>query len=101
MAIEVRPVSPALGVEVRGADLSRPDDDEQFEVIHKALVDHNVVVIRDQQISPADHASFSRRFGELELHVLNQFLLPEQPEVLVLSNKQRQRKARRAARRGP
>ena len=88
MAIEVRPVSPALGVEVRGADLSRPDDDEQFEVIHKALVDHNVVVIRDQQISPADQASFSRRFGELELHVLNQFLLPEQPEVLVLSNKQ-------------
>ncbi len=87
MAIEVRPVSPALGAEVIGADLTRPDDDEQFEVIHKALLDHNVVVIRDQQITPADHAAFSARFGKLELHVLNQFLLPEQPEVLVLSNK--------------
>ena len=87
MAIEVRPVSPALGAEVIGADLTRPDDDAQFQTIHQALLDHNVVVIRDQDISPADHAAFSARFGELELHVLNQFLLPEQPEVLVLSNK--------------
>ena len=101
MAIEVRPVSSALGAEVIGADLSRPDDDEQFKIIHKALLDNNVVVIRDQQISPADHAAFSARFGKLELHVLNQFLLPEQPEVLVLSNKQVNGSTRRAARRGP
>ena len=88
MAIEIRPVSSALGAEVIGADLTQPDDDEQFETIRKALLDYNVVVIRDQQISPANHAAFSGRFGVLELHVLNQFLLPEQPEVLVLSNKQ-------------
>ena len=87
MAIEIRPVSPALGVEVLGADLSRPDDDEQFHTIHQALLDHNVVVIRDQRIPPADHIAFSRRFGELEHHVLRQFLLPEHPEILQIGNK--------------
>ena len=39
MAIEVRPVSAALGAEVIGADLSQPDDDEQFETIRQALLD--------------------------------------------------------------
>lgn len=85
--LEVRSLSPALGVEVRNADLSKPEDNEQFEAVHQALLDHNVVVLRDQDISPADHVAFSRRFGELEYHVLNQFLLPEHPEILQVSNK--------------
>ena len=87
MKIEVRPLSSALGAEVLGADLSHPDDDEQFALIHLALLDHNVVVVRDQKISPADHIAFSRRFGTLEHHVLQQFLLPGHPEILQLSNK--------------
>ena len=87
MAMEVRPLSTALGAEVLGADLSRPGDDQQFEVVQKALLDHNVVVIRDQQVSPMDHVTFSRRFGELEHHVLRQFLLPNYPEILLVSNK--------------
>jgi len=85
--IEVRPLSSALGAEVLGADLSHPDDDEQFSLIHTALLDRNVVVVRDQKISPADHIAFSRRFGTLEHHVLQQFLLPGHPEILQLSNK--------------
>lgn len=87
MSLEVRSLSSALGVEVLGADLSKPEDDEQFETVHQALLNHNVVVLRDQDISPADHVAFSRRFGKLEHHVLNQFLLPEHPEILQVSNK--------------
>jgi taurine dioxygenase len=87
VSLEVRSLSSALGVEVLGADLSKPEDDEQFETVHQALLNHNVVVLRDQDISPADHVAFSRRFGKLEHHVLNQFLLPEHPEILQVSNK--------------
>ncbi len=87
MRIEVRPLSTALGAEVLGADLSQPDDNAQFEVVHKALLDHNVAVVRDQDISPGDHVAFSRRFGGLEYHVLGQFLLPDHLEILQISNK--------------
>ena len=65
VSLEVRSLSSALGVEVLGADLSKPEDDEQFETVHQALLNHNVVVLRDQDISPADHVAFSRRFGKL------------------------------------
>lgn len=87
MDIEIRPLSQALGAEVIGADLSRTDDDSQLERIHQALLEHGVLAIRDQQITPEQHLAFSRRFGELEVHVLHQYLLPGHPEILLISNK--------------
>ncbi len=87
MNIEIRPLSDVLGAEVIGADLARFDDNEQFERIHQALLEHCVLAIRSQHITPAQHIAFSRRFGELEVHVLNQFLLPDHPEILLISNK--------------
>lgn len=87
MNIEIRPLSEVFGAEVIGADLARFGDDEQFERIHHALLDHSVLAIRDQQITPEQHIAFSRRFGELEIHVLDQFLLPDHPEILRISNK--------------
>lgn len=87
MDIEIRPLSQVLGAEVIGADLSRTDEDSQFERIHQALLDHGVLAIRDQQITPEQHIAFSQRFGELEVHVLHQYLLPGHPEILLISNK--------------
>ncbi len=93
MAIEIRAFSGALGAEVVGVDLSRPLDDETFERIHAAHLEHLVLAIRDQDLTPKQHIAFSRRFGELDIHVLDQFLLPAHPEILVVSNKQENGKA--------
>lgn len=87
MNIEIRPLSDVLGAEVIGADLARFDDDEQYGCIHQALLDYGVLAIRDQHMTPEQHIAFSRRFGELEIHVLDQFLLPDHPEILRISNK--------------
>jgi taurine dioxygenase len=75
-----------LGAEVLGLDLSRPLLDEDFARLHRAHLDHHVLVFRDQHITPAQQVAFSRRFGPLQIHVLRQFQLASDPEVLVISN---------------
>ena len=87
---EIRPLSDALGAEVIGLDLSAPLDDETFAVVHKAHLDHMVLVFRDQHLTPAQHIAFSKRFGDLSDHVFDQFLLPGHPEILKVSNKKRE-----------
>lgn len=83
---EVRPFDAPVGAEIVGLDISRPIDDAGFARIHRAHLDHHVLVFRDQRVSPDAHIAFSRRFGELEIHVLHQFQLPRHPEILIVSN---------------
>lgn len=75
-----------LGAEVLGLDLSRPISDNDLLRIHGAHLDHHVLVFRDQRITPRQQVEFSRRFGELQIHVLRDFQLKDHPEVLVVSN---------------
>jgi taurine dioxygenase len=85
--IEITPFEGApLGAEVTGLDLSQALADEDFKRIHRAHLDHHVVVFRDQRITPEQQISFSRRFGPLQIHVLHQFQLIGHPEILIVSN---------------
>lgn len=75
-----------LGAEVVGLDLSQPLPDDTFRQVHRAHLDHHVLVFRNARITPAQQIAFSRRFGPLQRHVLHQFALPGHPEILVVSN---------------
>ena len=75
-----------LGAEILGLDLSRPLSPRYFQRIHKAHLDHHLLVFRDQRITPQQQVDFSRRFGPLQIHVLRNFQLPSHPEVLIISN---------------
>ncbi|MYM69871.1 TauD/TfdA family dioxygenase [Pseudoduganella sp. FT55W] len=75
-----------LGAEVIGLDLNRPLPQRDFQRIHKAHLDHHLLVFRDQRITPQQQVDFSRRFGPLQIHVLRNFQLPSHPEVLIISN---------------
>ncbi|MCE0853416.1 MULTISPECIES: TauD/TfdA dioxygenase family protein [Pseudomonas] len=83
---EIRPFSGAVGAEIIGLDLARPVNAVDFARIHRAHLDHHVLVFRDQRISPDQQIAFSRRFGPLQVHVLKQFLLAGHPEILIVSN---------------
>lgn len=85
MALTVHPFAAPLGAEASGID---PHDvsDTDLEAARRALAEHGVLVLRDQRLSPADLVRFSRRFGEIEYHVLDQYWLPEEPEIYVISN---------------
>ncbi|ARP85541.1 TauD/TfdA dioxygenase family protein [Bordetella genomosp. 9] len=84
--IQIRPLPGPLGAEVLGLDLSLPLSDADFRRIHRAHLDHHVLIFRDQRITPQQQVDFSRRFGPLQIHVLRNFQLPGHPEVLVVSN---------------
>ena len=86
MTFDIRPFDAALGAEVRGVDLSRDLDDATFRAIGRAWNDHSVLLFRDQAIDETRHLAFTRRFGDLEVHVLDQYLHPEHPEILIVSN---------------
>jgi taurine dioxygenase len=75
-----------LGAEIIGLDLNRPLPQREFQRIHKAHLDHHLLVFRDQRITPQQQVDFSRRFGPLQIHVLRNFQLPSHPEVLIISN---------------
>jgi len=82
----IRPFDAPLGAEVIGLDVAQPLGDEDFAKLHRAHLDHHVLVFRDQRITPSQQVAFSRRFGPLQIHVLRQFQLPSDPEVLIISN---------------
>lgn len=84
--IEIRPIQGSFAAEVIGLDLHQPLADDDFRRIHRAHLDHHVLVFRDQRITPEQQIAFSRRFGPLQIHVLHQFQLKGYPEILIVSN---------------
>ena len=62
--IEVRPVAGALGAVVRGVDIARPLEDEVIAEVRQAFLDHLVVFIRDQKLTPQAQLAFAQRFGQ-------------------------------------
>jgi taurine dioxygenase len=81
---QVQRLGPSLGAEIHGLDLKAPMADDVFAAFEAALIEHKVLVVRDQFLTTEQHVAFSRRFGELEVHPMRpqgQF-----PEILVLDN---------------
>lgn len=86
--IAVKPLTESgFCAEVLGADLNRMEDDAQFAAVKAAHLKHGVIVVRGQTLSPATQIAFSRRFGPLAIHVLQDQLLEGYPEILLVSNK--------------
>ena len=85
MPVPVSKCDAALGAEI-GFDLSGPIDDAAFAEIEAAFHDNIVVFFRGQTLSDRQHIEFSRRFGELEIHIVKKYLLPGHPEILLISN---------------
>ncbi|MDX1576557.1 MAG: TauD/TfdA family dioxygenase, partial [Kiloniellales bacterium] len=81
--IEIAPLSGALGAEVRGPDLARPLDEDAFAAVHSAYLAHQVLVFRDQRLTPDQQLAFSRRFGKL-LRLPYIAPLPEHPEIIAV-----------------
>jgi taurine dioxygenase len=84
--ISITPLAPAIGAEIRGLDLASPIEEATFETVLDAFNRHLVLLFRGQSLDATQHIAFSRRFGELEIHVLNQYHDPAHPELYVISN---------------
>jgi len=85
--IEVRPLSPIIGAELHGVDLTRPLDDATVADIRHALNTHHVVFFRDQHLTDDQLAAFGRQFGELtEGHPVLP-ALNDHPQVLAIDGR--------------
>lgn len=83
--LKVAPLTPSIGAEISGIDLSQEQDDAVVAEIRAALLAHKVVFFRDQPITPAQHIAFARRFGTLEIHPATPKDQPD-PEVLHIAH---------------
>ena len=61
--IDVTPIAGSLGAEIRGVDL-RTMDNHVWAQVHQAFLDHKVIAIRDQELSPQDIMDVGARLGE-------------------------------------
>src|SRR5262245_15827469 len=68
--IAVRPLTPHIGAEVDGVDLSQPLSQAQLRDIRSAFLDWSVLVFRNQQITREHHKAFGSHFGKLHVHPL-------------------------------
>lgn len=84
--LEIRPMGPVLGADVRGVDLGRALSDSTYAAIEKALLDHLVLAFRGQDITPEQQLAFGRRFGEVYCPPMAAYP-PEHPEIMLLDTK--------------
>ena len=82
-------ISSAFGLETSDVDLSRPLSDEAFAEIEGAFLRGQVLVLRNQSLTPAQYVEFACRFGPPEPHVIDQFHHPEDRNILILSNRRK------------
>jgi len=83
---DVRPLTPNLGAEIIGIDLARGVDDELFRSIHHAFLQYQVLLFGPQDLPPGRQVELARHFGEVQIHVMNQYHADGHPELYRLSN---------------
>ena len=81
VTLAIEPLTPSIGAELTGIDLTQEQDDDTIAAIRTALLEHKVLFFRDQHITPSQHIAFARRFGSLEIHPATPESQPD-PEVL-------------------
>jgi taurine dioxygenase len=83
---EVRPLTPKVGAEIRGVDLTQGVDDALFGSLYQAFLRYQLLLFTAQNLSPARQVEFARHFGEVQIHVMNQYHADGHPELYRLSN---------------
>jgi taurine dioxygenase len=80
--MRLRKLSDGFGAE---AEAMAPE----FAEVWDAFFASQVLVFRNQRLTPTDYLAFARRFGTPEPHVIDQFHHPEHADILILSNRKK------------
>jgi taurine dioxygenase len=81
--IAVDKLTPIIGAEIDGVDLSQPLGNRQLDELHRALGENLVIFFRDQHLTPDQHLAFGRLFGELHIHPAAPSA-PGKPELMII-----------------
>ena len=81
--LSITPLGPYIGAQVSGVDITRPLSDNQFEQLYHAVLRHQVVFLREQNITPEQQRDLALRFGDLHIHPVYPHA-PGVDEIIVL-----------------
>ncbi|HTS23366.1 MAG TPA: TauD/TfdA family dioxygenase [Casimicrobiaceae bacterium] len=84
--LATRPLTPKLGAAITNVRLADGMSDELFGAIYQAFLRYQVLLFPPQDVPPARQVAFARRFGEVQIHVMNQYHADGYPELYRLSN---------------
>lgn len=89
MTLTIKPSNQGLGAEIEGIDFSHPIDDDTQAALVDAFAEHHVLSFRGQDGLTTDQLlAASRVFGDrLEAHAFTHFHHPDEPLIMVLSNR--------------
>ena len=87
MGIAVSPLSDHVGAAVTGVDLSKPVAKADVVVMEKALTEHLLIVVKDQNLTPAQLLVAMRLFGDTMEQHLSEMLMDDHPEIAVLDSR--------------
>jgi taurine dioxygenase len=82
----VRPLTKHLGAAISGVRLADGLSDEMFRALYQAFLRYQVLLFPPQDLPPGRQVEFGRRFGEVQVHVMNQYHADGYPELYRLSN---------------
>ena len=71
----------ACGIEVFGIDVSNDLEEHVRGRLYELFLEHGLLLLRGQNLTPGQHVAFSKIFGDLDLHPMEQVRLPGNPEI--------------------
>ncbi len=86
LPFSVRPLTRHLGAEISGVDLAHALEEEVFRALYWAFLRYQVLLFPPQDLPRGRQVGFARRFGEVQVHVMNQYHADGYPELYRLSN---------------
>jgi len=63
---KVEAITPSIGAEISGVSLNKDLNSEIVEKIYSALIKHQVIFFRDQDISPETHLKLAESLGDID-----------------------------------
>ena len=81
--LQIRQMAPRIGVEITGVDVKTLDE-ATWSTIYRAWLDHNVMVVRDQELTIPEFIAYSERFGPVTPHPSKSTRHPDHPKITML-----------------
>jgi taurine dioxygenase len=79
--MRIRPLTPSIGAEISGVDLSQPVDAATKEALSKALAEHLALVFHDQSLTPEQYLAAAEVFGPPMRQHYSQHHMPGYPDI--------------------
>lgn len=84
---EVKPLHSQFGCEIIGLTMEQAASPEFFDAVYEAFLTYQLILFRNVDLPPATQVALARNFGEVQVHVMNQYHgYNDHPEIYKLTN---------------